>query len=66
MVWQVYADGSSVAKRPTEVSYVWLPELSKGFYGPPIAGILEVLCSAFLEIQCVVIPEVVILGEHHQ
>jgi len=27
-----------VAKRPTEVSYVWLPEIGRGFYGPPIAG----------------------------
>ena len=27
-----------MAKRPTEVSYVWLPEIGRGFYGPPIAG----------------------------
>ena len=33
----VYMDGASIAKTPTEVLFVWSPELRNGCYAPPLA-----------------------------
>lgn len=33
---EIYADGSSVAKRSTELAYCWLPEIQRGFFAPPL------------------------------
>jgi hypothetical protein len=44
-------DGSSVAKMPTELFYVWLPWLNLGAFGPPlvrIPGSLHICVSVCL------------------
>lgn len=38
-VRQVFADGSSIAKKPLEVMFVYSPEKGEGVYAPPIVGV---------------------------
>ena len=35
---QVYIDGSSVAAKPTELCFLWAPEILRGCYAPPCVG----------------------------
>ena len=34
---QVFIDGSSVSKKPTELGFIWAPEVLRGCYAPPCA-----------------------------
>ena len=37
---KVYMDASSIAKRPTELIWIFCPEVQKGAYAPPIVQCL--------------------------
>jgi len=39
-LWQVLMDGTSIAKRPVELFFIYCPEIDKGAYAPPLARIL--------------------------